>query len=105
MADAPTLINLFEVPGPEQDDAFLEGWERPGEFINQRVSEIETALHRSLERAPPAIPRTPGRLSREAPAPEPRPHRLPLREHRLVGERGRLSRDHRAAGVQLTGEH
>jgi len=49
MADVPTLINLFEVPGPEQDDAFLEGWERAGEFINQRVSEIETALHRSLE--------------------------------------------------------
>jgi heme-degrading monooxygenase HmoA len=47
MADAPTLINLFEVG--DGDDDFVAGWERAREFLDQHAGSIQTALHRSLD--------------------------------------------------------
>jgi heme-degrading monooxygenase HmoA len=41
------LINAFEVP-QEEDEAFLDGWERQREFLNAQQGYISTRLHRSL---------------------------------------------------------
>jgi heme-degrading monooxygenase HmoA len=41
------LINAFEVPG-EEDEAFLEGWERARAFLSTQEGYLSTRLHRSL---------------------------------------------------------
>jgi heme-degrading monooxygenase HmoA len=41
------LINAFEVPA-EDDDAFLQGWERAQELLSGEEGYISTTLHRSL---------------------------------------------------------
>jgi hypothetical protein len=47
MAEAPTLINLFEVG--DRDEDFVAGWERAREFLDEHAGSIQTALHRSLD--------------------------------------------------------
>ena len=44
---AVTLINPFEVP-PDEDQAFIAGWERAREFLAGREGFAATALHRAL---------------------------------------------------------
>ena len=46
-AEPVVLINAFEVPA-EEDDAFLQGWERGGEFLSTQEGYLSTRLHRSL---------------------------------------------------------
>ena len=41
------LINAFEVPA-EEDEAFLQGWERAQKFLSGEEGYISTTLHRSL---------------------------------------------------------
>ena len=44
------LINAFEVP-PEQDEAFLRGWEAARDFMQRQPGYVATRLHRSLDPA------------------------------------------------------
>jgi heme-degrading monooxygenase HmoA len=46
----PTLINLFEV-SPADDEAFVAGWTRARDFLDERLGGVPTALHRSLSPA------------------------------------------------------
>jgi heme-degrading monooxygenase HmoA len=41
------LINAFEVP-EEEDEAFVELWERAREFLSTQDGYLSTRLHRSL---------------------------------------------------------
>lgn len=41
------LINAFEVP-EEEDQAFLDGWERQRAFLSAQGGYLSTRLHRSI---------------------------------------------------------
>jgi heme-degrading monooxygenase HmoA len=41
------LINAFEVPA-EEDEAFLQGWERAQEILSTEEGYLSTRLHRSI---------------------------------------------------------
>jgi hypothetical protein len=45
------LINSFEVPA-EQDEAFVQGWERVRDFLSTQDGYISSTLHRSTRRPP-----------------------------------------------------
>jgi heme-degrading monooxygenase HmoA len=49
-AEPVVLINAFEVPA-EDDDGFLQGWERAQKFLSGQEGYISTRLHRSLSPA------------------------------------------------------
>ena len=42
------LINAFEV-APDQDEAFLRGWEAARDFMQRQTGYVSTRLHRSLD--------------------------------------------------------
>jgi heme-degrading monooxygenase HmoA len=46
----PTLVSLFEV-SPADDEAFVAGWTRTRDFLDERLGGVPTALHRSLSPA------------------------------------------------------
>jgi heme-degrading monooxygenase HmoA len=46
-AEPVVLINAFEVP-EDEDEAFLDGWERQREFLSAQEGYVSTRLHRSL---------------------------------------------------------
>jgi heme-degrading monooxygenase HmoA len=42
------LINPFEVPEGQPDEAFLAGWQRAAEYMQAQPGFVNTRLHRAL---------------------------------------------------------